>query len=175
MKNLFTILIVLLLAQTGFGQEKEIDYRFKMDIKAEQFLNSLKERNIDTLLNIFYHFNNGRGSNASKIFIWKENGSTFLKIIKIKKKDSYIEYKEEKISTDSIFTHYIQNKIDTVSSHPKSSTWLSHDYCYSIDILIDSTNTTCAVCNLERMNDTTHPKSIWVELIDKLIRNKYYK
>lgn len=174
MKKLVIILVVFFIVQTVVGQNN-IDFSFKMDYAAEQFFNKLKDNNVDTIISAFYCFNNGRGRNASKIFIWKKEGRILMKVIKIKKKDKFKEFKEEEISTDSIFTYYLINRIDTVSSQPKELYRLSHDYCYYIDILIDTSKSRCSVCNFERITDLTHPKSIWVEMIDNLVRDKYYK
>ena len=65
--HIILIFITCFISISGHSQNNNKKYWFQMDYAAEKIINDLDSLGIDTILTSFYHLDNGRGSNATKI------------------------------------------------------------------------------------------------------------
>ena len=172
--HIILIFITCFISISGHSQNNNKKYWFQMDYAAEKIINDLDSLGIDTILTSFYHLDNGRGSNATKIIFWKKNGETFVNAVRLKKIDKFKVFGQSKLPSDSIFQFFFDNRLDTVTSNPKSELSISHNFGYSVDFKYGSSKYNLYLRNEKRSYDPTHLKSMWIEMIDRVGR-KYYE
>lgn len=144
-----------------------------MDEVSAEFVSELKALKVDTLLQVFYHFDNGRGNKARKIFFWTKNGNSYVKAIRIEKNNSYKEFDlNDCPEFNDILDFFSKNESRIKSTNPESQLWISHNYGYSISLQVNDREYNTYLRDEKRLYDTEHFKSKWVNLIDVIA--KYY-
>ncbi|MEX0362553.1 MAG: hypothetical protein AB3N10_16375 [Allomuricauda sp.] len=91
-QNLTFCLFAFLFTGSIHAQMEKPQYSFKMDEIAAEFETELRKRKVDTVLQAYYFFDNGRGNKATKIFFWTENGENYVKAIRLAKNNGYKEF-----------------------------------------------------------------------------------
>jgi len=174
-KKFFVLVLLIMTSIYSFGQTQQKEFSFKMDKAITEFESALKIQKVDTILRAYYHFDNGRGNNATYLFLWKKNGKNYLKAIKYKKRNRYKEFPIEECSElTNILEFYLKNKTEIKATEPKSKMWMSHNYGYFIKLNLNETEYKTYLRNEKRFDNKEHFKSQWVNLIDK-IAEKYIK
>ena len=172
-RNLWFCSIALLFCGIIYGQKEKPKYIFKMDEVSAEFESELKAKKVDTILQAFYHFDNGRGNKATKIFFWTKNGNSYVKAITTKKNNRYKEFNiNDCPEFNDILDFFSKNESKIKSSEPKSKLWISHNYGYSITLELNSSEYNTYLRDEKRLYDKEHYKSKWVSLID-IIAKEY--
>lgn len=101
-----------------------------IDIRAFQLRDSLQHRGIDSII-VYRHWSTTNGYNGYGKIIWIDNGKCFQIKIILKTANELKEILQTKIfklSSDSVFTFFFYNQIDTITANPtKQDIKMSHD------------------------------------------------
>lgn len=166
-----TILIVICSFYNTYGQHNKKEYTFEMDRVIAEFKSELRKQKVDTVLQAFYLYDNGRGDKATDLLFWTKNGKHYVKAIKTAKKNSFKEFPiKECPEFKEILDFYFDNIKAIIGSKPKSKMWLSHNYGYSINLKINRTEFKTYLRDEKRMYDKEHFRSKWIHLIDQIAR-----
>ncbi|MFN8776901.1 MAG: hypothetical protein ACK5XV_09050 [Flavobacteriales bacterium] len=145
---------------------------FKIDIISETFACNLKDSlGVDTILLCKYIFDNGSSPGEKAFLFWQQNGQGYLKAFFNNEKHIPTENKVVPIDWSDIYQYYFTNHIDTVTTDPKPSFWMSHSMGYSIQFYSTTTKYFCS-----RLQDyywetdkSNHPKTkLWQLVNDKV-------
>ncbi|WP_299316771.1 hypothetical protein [uncultured Maribacter sp.] len=173
MKNSVQHLIFLVLFVASFvtyGQRKKPKYTFKIDEVAAEFEAQLAEKKIDTVMQAYYLFDNGRGHDSTKLFFWTEEAKSYVKAIKNDNKNSVKEFDRKECSEFSKILVYYFEKIKDISSPiSKPTLSISHSYGYFIKLEINKTVFKTYLRN-ERLFDNDHALAKWISMIAEVAK-----
>jgi hypothetical protein len=169
MKNALKKSIILILLVTfnyfSYGQIEKPKYDFKMDEVSASFESELAKKKVDTIMQAFYLFDNGRGDKATNLYFWTKNGEHFVKAIRIAKKNGVKEFDiKECPEFNEILDFYFNNIKGIVNSVPKPSMGISHNYGYYIKLKINQTEFKTYLRNESRI-ENEHPRAEWINMI----------
>ena len=168
-KNKIHLFFSAFVSIISFGQIEQKTFDFKMDKAIAEFRTELTNKNVDTLLQAYYTFDNGRGNNATHLFLWKKNGTEYLKVIKYKKNNKFKEFPiNECPELTNILDFYFKNETEIKTTDPKSKLWISHNYGYYLKLNLNDSEYKTYLRNEKRFDDKENLKSQWITLIDKL-------
>ena len=140
-----------------------------MDEVSAEFESELKAKKVDTILQAFYHFDNGRGNKATKIFFWTKDGNSYVKAIRTEKNNRYKEFDiKDCPEFNKILDFYSKNESEIKSTEPKSELWISHNYGYSVILDLNDSEYKTYLRDEKRIDDKGHMKSQWISLIDNI-------
>jgi hypothetical protein len=169
-QKLIFVLIMVFSCYPIYGQAKKTKYTFKMDKVAAEFESELRQKKIDTILQAFYLFDNGRGEKATNIYIWTENGKNYIKVIRNAKNYGFKEFEVKDCPEfESVLEFYIKNIEDILRSIPKASMSISHNYGYYIKLKINQTEFKTFIRD-ERRTDFEHYRAKWINLIHEIAK-----
>ncbi|WP_452227638.1 hypothetical protein [Lacinutrix sp. MEBiC02404] len=155
----------------SFGQSELKKFDFEMDKAIYDFRAELTLKKVDTLLQAYYTFDNGRGNNATHLFFWRKNGKDSIKVIKTKKKNKFKEFPIKECSEfTNILDFYFNNETDIKATEPTSKMWFSHNYGYFIKLNLNNSEYKTYLRNEKRFDDKEHLKSQWINLIDNIAK-----
>ena len=133
----YLILVVFILFATkGYCQENELvrnTSRFYCKSDSIEFffkLDYLKKNEIDTLLEVMYSFDTGRGEDEILAFIWNKNEEVKIKIIR--GCNEIIETEIYGYSNKNVFTEYFRDSLFNLNHYPES--FWSHEYGFLFSI-----------------------------------------
>ena len=168
-KNKVLFYFLVFVSIISFGQTEQKSFDFKMDKKIADFRTELTTKKVDTLLQAYYFFDNGRGNKATYLFLWQKCGKEFLKVIKYKKNNKFTEFPiTECPELKNILAFYLENEAEIKTIEPKSKLWMSHNYGYSVRLNINGSEYKTYLRNEKRFDDKENLKSQWITLIDKI-------
>lgn len=144
----------------------------KIDIVSETFACNLKDSlGIDTILLCKYIFDNGSLPGEKAFVLWHHNGRDSLKAFFNNSNHLPTENKIIPFEWSNVYIYYFSNRIDTVTTDPKPSFWMSHSMGYSVQFYSPTTNYFCSRLQdyYWRDDKSNHPKSkLWKMIDDKL-------
>ncbi len=160
------LILLMTFSYCTYGQQTEkSEYVFKMDEIAAKFEANLKEKKVDTLMQAYYFFDNGRGAKATKLFFWTHDGKSYVKAIRNNKTKKAKEFDlKECPQFPNIVDYYFKNSKAMFSSLPKPSILVSHNYGYIIDMKISDSEYQAYLRDEKRINNK-HPLSEWINMI----------
>lgn len=154
----------------SFGQREKPKYTFKMDQVSAEFESELSRKKVDTIMQAFYLFDNGRGADATKLFFWTEQGKSFVKAIKNAKKNGVKEFDSKECPEFSkMLDYYFENIKDISSPISKPTLSVSHSYGYLVKLEINRTEFKTYLRN-ERLVDNNHALVEWITMIAKVAK-----
>jgi len=123
--NLFLTTEIELFSQINLCEDKESHH--PIDKQLIQIRDSLFTSKIDTVI-IYSHWIYTNGFNGYGKVQWKQNGETYLLKLFYNKESSIERDEIKKLESDTIFTYFFGNKIDTLKTNPdRQDFYLSHD------------------------------------------------
>ena len=162
--TLLTLLFVLLL-KPAHAQREAPRFTSKMDSITAEVKRKLSSQRIDTLMEAYYAFDNGRGDRTTNLFFWTKNGKSYMKVIGHGKKERDFIYEEKECPEfEEIINYYLNNIRSIVGSEPEPSLILSHNYGFYIFLKINGTEFKTGLRN-ESWMDNDHPRAKWIQLI----------
>ncbi len=143
-----------------------------MDRVITEFESELRRQKVDTILQAYYLFDNGRGKNATNMFFWTKNGFSFIKAIKYSSEQDYIEFPiKECPEFNNILSYYFDNIKGITGSAPKSEKIISHNYGYYVELDINDTYFRTYLRNEKVEDDRKHPRSMWILKIHEIAKD----
>ncbi|WP_218155320.1 hypothetical protein [Chitinophaga sp. YR627] len=138
-----------------------------IDKQSEDFACSLIEKEIDTVMLCKYIFDNGSLPGEKGFVLWVDNGHGYVK--SYFNNSRHEPTSNEVISFDSkeLIDYFFINRLDTVTSDPKSEIWISHSLGYSIQLYAPDFFYRERLTDFAIRQDITHPKSIWWNMISE--------
>lgn len=141
----------------------------EIDKLAESFACELSQNGVDTILLIKSFYNNhGLGNSKFEGISWTEKGESYLKVFR-NMENEISENESIKIDLTEIQSYFEQNKIESDTTYPQPTMWISHDLTFYIQFKQGSKYYTESLTNSELTGDTKHIKSVWVSMILKEI------
>jgi hypothetical protein len=165
-----------LLFELTYSQTKcRIFTQYKNEIKAwaASTIDSLEKKGIDTIL--FYGVgipNTGRIAYGK--IIWANSGIVNSYEVKSKYFDSAFHLTEPKFSYSRNYEaiqFYFDHRLDTVSTNPKETFSLSHDYLHFVYSTINRSEV-CFIAEDYLLRDDTHLRSRWIRLLSDNVEPK---
>jgi hypothetical protein len=146
------------------------EYDFDMDLVSAKLKSELAQKKVDTILQAYYLFDNGRGEKATDIHFWTKDGKSFVKAVGFGKKDKAKVF-ETKTCPEftEILDFYFKNIEKIVGSSPKPSMYLSHNYGFYIKLEINGTEFKTYLRN-ESWIDNEHPRAEWIQMIAEITK-----
>lgn len=145
---------------------------FKIDIISETFACNLKDSlDVDTIILCKYIFDNGSTPSEKAFVFWQHNGQGYLKSFFNKEQHSPTENKLISIDWSDIYQYYFTNHIDTITTDPEPSFWMSHSMGYSIQFYSPTTKYFCSRLQNHywETDKGNHPKTkLWQLVHDKV-------
>lgn len=178
---IFSIRITVLTLLIGFstllrGQTEGEKYLFDMDRVIAEFETELRRQKVDTILQAYYLFDNGRGEKATNLFFWTKDGESFTKSIKYSSEQDYIEFPTEECNDfKNILNFYFDNIRGITGSVPKSEIIVSHNYGYYLELDINDTYFRTYLRNDRVESDRDHPRSVWVRMIHEVAKTYIFQ
>ena len=153
-----------------YGQREEPKYTFKMDEVAAEFEAGLAKKKVDTILQAYYLFDNGRGDKATKLYFWTENGKNHVKAIGFRKKNKAKEFESKDCPEfNKILDFYFKNLKDIVGPVPEPSITLSHNYGFYIKLEINQTEFKTYLRDESRV-ENKHARVQWINMIAEIAK-----
>lgn len=135
------------------------------------FRSELRKKKVDTILEAFYRFDNGRGDQATYLFFWTENNLHFMKAIRYKTRKKIKDFPiKDCPQFEHILDFYFENIKDIVGVKLKETGYMSHNYGYYTRLTINQVEFKSWLRNEKRYGDPEHYRSKWISMIDKIAR-----
>ena len=138
-----------------------------IDKVSETFACDLTTKGIDTVLLCKYIFDNGSLPIEKAFVLWLDKGHGFAKAFFNNPKHQPTENKIISFNSRLLIDYFFVNKIDTMTSDPKSDMWISHSLGYSLQLYTPNTFFRERLTDFTIRQDKTHPKSIWWNMISE--------
>lgn len=138
-----------------------------IDKVSEIFACDLTTKGIDTVMLCKYLFDNGSLPIEKAFVLWLDNGNGFVKAFFNNSKHQPTENKTIPFHSALLINHFFSNRLDTVTSEPKSELWISHSLGYSIQVYTKNSFFRERLTDVIIRQDKTHPKSVWWILISE--------
>ncbi len=136
-----------------------------MDEVAAKFEAGLAKKKVDTIMQAFYFFDNGRGADATKLIFWTEQGKSYVKAIKNAKNNGVKEFDSKECPEFSkMLDYYFENIKDMSSPISKPTLSVSHSYGYLVKLEINRTEFKTYLRN-ERLVAENHALVEWIKMI----------
>ncbi|GMN06786.1 hypothetical protein MTsPCn5_21750 [Croceitalea sp. MTPC5] len=166
--NQFQIIIILLTGLFLSGvhaQDEKPEYDFDMDAVSAKLESDLVRQKVDTILQAYYFFDNGRGEKATDIHFWTKDGKSFVKAIGFGKKEKAKVFETKNCPEFmDILDFYFNNIKEIIGSEPKPSMIVSHNYGFYVLLKINGTEFKTYLRN-ESWMENDHPRAEWIQMI----------
>jgi hypothetical protein len=138
-----------------------------IDKVSESFACDLASKGIDTVMLCKYMFDNGSSPLEKAFILWLDNGNGFLKAFFNNSKHRPTENKVIAFNAGPLINYFFANKLDSVTSEPKTDFWISHSMGYSIQLYTPALFYRHRLVDYLIRNDKNHPKAKWWNLISE--------
>ncbi|ACU60368.1 hypothetical protein [Chitinophaga pinensis] len=138
-----------------------------IDKQSEDFACSLIKKGIDTIMLCKYIFDNGSLPGEKGFILWIDNGQGYVKSYFNNASHEPTNNKAMSFDSRDLIDYFFINRLDTVTSTPKSEIWISHSLGYSIQLYVPGFFYRERLTDFIIKQDTTHPKSIWWNMISE--------
>ncbi|MDF4204403.1 hypothetical protein PXD56_15620 [Maribacter sp. SA7] len=151
------------------GQREKPKYTFKMDEVAAEFEAELTKKKVDTIMQAYYLYDNGRGDKATNLYFWTKNGKHQVKAIGFGKKNKAKDFEAKACPEfEKILDFYFQNIEAIFQSVPEQTPGatlsLVHNYGFLIKLKMNQTEFKTFLRD-ERRIKNTHPRAEWINMI----------
>tara|TARA_R110000751_G_scaffold307405_1_gene428572 strand:+ start:63 stop:614 length:552 start_codon:yes stop_codon:yes gene_type:complete len=172
MKNKFKYFIfgiIMTLLFVSYGQREKPKYAFKMDEIATEFEAGLANKKVDTIMQAYYLYDNGRGDKATNLYFWTENGKHQVKAIGFGKKNKAKDFESKECPEFAkILDFYFKNIETIVQSVPEQTPGVTlslvHNYVFFIKLKMNQTEFKTFLRDDRRIKNT-HPRAEWINMI----------
>lgn len=135
-KYLFLPILLFINTCISLGQIKlceEQNSYHPVDYKIFELRDSLLSESVDTII-VYSHWVVTNGFNGYGKVAWKKDGETYLVKFDYDKYDKRIKEEQIKISNDTMFSFFFENKLDSIKTNPEQELRVSHDGRHFINI-----------------------------------------
>lgn len=136
-----------------------------LDKMGESFACKMASLGIDTVMLCKYMGGNGPTIFEKAFVLWIDNGQGFVKAFFNNSKHQPTENKIVPFDANTLVNHFFVNRIDTVTSEPKTELYESHSMVHSIQLYIPGHFYRKGSEEYLIRRDTKHPKVIWYTMI----------
>ena len=172
MKNNFTHLIfgmIISLSFVSHGQREKPKYTFKMDEVTAEFEAGLAKKKVDTIMQAYYLYDNGRGNKATNLYFWTENGKHQVKVIGFGKKNKAKNFDPKECPEFAEILDFYFKNIETIvqsvpEQNPGATLSLVHNYGFFIKLKMNQTEFKTFLRDDRRIKNT-HPRAEWINMI----------
>jgi hypothetical protein len=159
MQVVLTIIFVISWFFTSTAQRVRLEgddskYLCLNDSLAKSFELRMARLNVDSIISIFYDYDNGRMQNSRRIFLWTHDGSTMIRLIE--GCNTIIIDTAYAIKADSLWDYIRMNQFSDMTVPIKSGTGQSHDRYYKITVTTPLRTFYMVVRDNERKPSTKH-------------------
>jgi len=138
-----------------------------IDRQSEEFACDLVAKGIDTVMLCKYIFDNGSLPVERAFVLWLDNGLGYVKSFFNNQKHQPTQNKTSLFDSRTLINYFFINRIDTVTSEPKSEVWISHSLGYSIQLYAPDLFYRERLTDFIIRQDKTHPKAAWWNMISE--------
>jgi hypothetical protein len=141
-----------------------------IDKVSETFVCDLASKGIDTVMFCKYIFDNGSLPKERAFALWLDKGQGFVKAFFNNSKHQPTENGIVSFDVKSLVDYFFLNRLDTVTTEPKSEVSISHSLGYSIELKVPSLFFRERLTDFIIRQDKGHPKAIWWNMISEKLR-----
>lgn len=138
-----------------------------IDRQSEEFACDLVAKGIDTVMLCKYIFDNGSLPVERAFVLWLDNGLGYVKSFFNNQKHQPTQNKTSPFDSRTLINYFFINRIDTVTSEPKSEVGISHSLGYSIQLYAPDLFYRERLTDFIIRQDKTHPKAAWWNMISE--------
>ena len=138
-----------------------------IDKQSEEFACDLIVKAVDTVMLCKYIFDNGSLPIEKAFIVWLDNGHGYAKAFFNNPKHQPTQNKTIPFDSKTLINYFFVNRIDTVTSEPKSEMWISHSMGYSIQLYTPGSFYRERLTDFLIRQDKTHPKARWWNMISE--------
>lgn len=142
-----------------------------IDKQSEEFACNLIVKGIDTVMLCKYIFDNGSLPIEKAFILWHDNGQGYVKSFFNNPKHQPSQNKTIPFDSKTLINYFFVNRIDTVTSEPKSEMWISHSLGYSVQLYTPNHFYRERLTDFIFRQDKTHPKAVWWNMISEQLAN----
>jgi hypothetical protein len=136
-----------------------------IDRISASFACDLASKGIDTVMLCKYIFDNGSLPIEKCFILWLDNGQGYIKSFFNNARHLPTEQTTSPFQAKPLIDYFFVNRLDTVTTEPKSESWISHSLGYSIELQTPILFYRQRITDFAIRQDPTHPKSIWWNMI----------
>ncbi|MFX0558677.1 hypothetical protein ACOCEA_17905 [Maribacter sp. CXY002] len=169
-KHIILYSIFVLFLASAYGQRAKTKFDFDMDAVSAELKSELSKQKVDTLLQAYYFFDNGRGDKATNFFFWTKDGKNYVKAIGVGKKEkANVHETMDCPKFKEILDFYFNNIKQIIGSEPKPSMIISHNYGFYVLLKVNGTEFKTYLRN-ESWIDNEHPRAEWIQMIAEIAK-----